>query len=61
MFCPVLGIIRSQLSYRIRHFARQVLEYTIAALMDELIKFPVCSDDKASQLRLIYNRISISI
>ena len=33
----------------------------IAAHMDEFIKLPECNGDKASQLRLIYDRISVNI
>lgn len=33
----------------------------ISTRMDELLKIPVCSGDKASQLRFVYNKISINI
>lgn len=33
----------------------------ISTCMDELLKIPVCSGDKASQLRFVYDKISINI
>ena len=29
--------------------------------MDELLKIPVCSGDKTSQLRFVYDKISVSV
>lgn len=33
----------------------------ISAHMDELLKIPVCSNDKSSQLRFVYDKISVSV
>ena len=36
-------------------------QQVISAHMDELLKIPVCSGDKTSQLRFIYDKISVSV
>ena len=36
-------------------------QQVISAHMNELLKIPVCSGDKTSQLRFIYDKISVSV
>jgi hypothetical protein len=36
-------------------------QQVISAHMDELLKIPVCSGDKPSQLRFVYDKISVSV
>ena len=61
----IQGLTRTEGNYKVaidilhQRFGRP--QNIISTHMDELLKIPVCSSDKASQLRFVYDKISINV
>ena len=62
--CAIQGLARTDADYQSaieilqNRFGRP--QNIISTLMDELLKIPGCTSDKASQLRFVYDKISIN-
>ena len=63
--CSIQGLSLTEENYEAavdllqQRFGNQ--QQVISAHMDELLKIPACSGDKTSQLRFVYDKISVSV
>lgn len=61
----IQGLTRTEANYKsaieILHKRFGRVQNMISTHMDEMLKIPACTSDKAAQLRLVYDKISINI
>ena len=61
----IQGLTRTEANYKsaieILHKRFVIVQNIISTHMDEILKIPACTSDKASQLRLVYDKIGINI